>query len=289
MKLSIKREELISEGFCTVPGVLNAESLQTLRDASDSVVAAMTDEERERNRSTGSMIVTWRHDAFTELVASPEVEKVLKDLGFNDCKFTSGFVISKPPKSPPLFWHYDWAAWNHPFSYEPFPAQIFLMFYLVDTTRENGCLRVIPRSHIEENPLHEVLRNPHTDELRRANDLTWVEFQERPDDVDVPVKAGDLVMGDSRILHSAHSNDSDKRRTVITLWFHPDFGTYPDPIRGYVANMYGPPHTDWPEPAKSRMEELTPKYEGSTEAIGFSRDRLSREEFFQQLDASAQP
>lgn len=288
MKLSIEREQLISEGYCTVPGVLGPNALHKLREASETVVECMTDEERERNRSTGSMIITWRHDAFTELVASPEIEGVLNDFGFSDCKFSSGFVISKPPQSPPLFWHYDWAAWNHPFSYEPFPAQIFLMFYLVDTTRENGCLRVIPRSHIEENPLHEVLRNPHSEELRLANDLSWAEFQERPDDVDVPVKAGDLVVGDSRILHSAHANSSDERRTVITLWFHPNYGTFPDPIRGYIANMYGPPHTDWPEPVKSRMAELTPEYNGIDHAIGFSRERLSRDEFFKQSEKSTE-
>jgi len=280
MKLSSEREQLLSEGFCTIPGVLNSEILTELREASASVVEAMTEEERERNQSTGSMIITWRHERFTELVASPEIEGVLKGLGFSDCKFSSGFVISKPPQSPPLFWHFDWAAWHHPFSYGRFPAQIFLMFYLVDTNRDNGCLRVIPRSHIEENPLHEILRNAHSEELTRATDLKSEEFQERSDDLDVPVHAGDVVIGDSRLLHSAHANSGDSRRTVITLWFHPNYDTFPDPIQGYVAGMYAPPHTDWQEPVKSRMAELTPEYNGIDEALGFSRERLSRDEFF---------
>ena len=33
------------------------------------------------------------------------------------------------------------------------------------------------------------------------------------------VRAGDLIIGDARMLHAAHANTSDARRTVITLWF----------------------------------------------------------------------
>jgi ectoine hydroxylase-related dioxygenase (phytanoyl-CoA dioxygenase family) len=37
--------------------------------------------------------------------------------------------------------------------------------------------------------------------------------------VDVEVKAGDLVLGDARLLHAAHANNSDRRRTLITMWW----------------------------------------------------------------------
>ena len=37
--------------------------------------------------------------------------------------------------------------------------------------------------------------------------------------VDVCVAAGDVVIGDSRILHSAHPNSTRERRTGLTLWF----------------------------------------------------------------------
>eukprot|EP01050_Picozoa_sp_SAG11_P020729 SAG11_NODE_3547_length_2377_cov_3.176471_3_plen_110_part_00 len=35
---------------------------------------------------------------------------------------------------------------------------------------------------------------------------------------DVPMKAGDLLLGDSRLLHRTHPNSSTERRTCITLW-----------------------------------------------------------------------
>ena len=42
---------------------------------------------------------------------------------------------------------------------------------------------------------------------------------EQPGAVDVPVRAGDLVIGDSRMYHSAYQNNSDERRTCITMWW----------------------------------------------------------------------
>ena len=68
-------------------------------------------------------------------------------------KFWSGFVISKPPHSPPLYWHHDGVLWEHPISYTNQPQQYFLMYYLVDTNVHNGCLRLIPGSHLKRQPL----------------------------------------------------------------------------------------------------------------------------------------
>ena len=40
--------------------------------------------------------------------------------------------------------HRDGRFWNDPASSTPAAMQVFLMFYLTDTSRENGCLRVVP-------------------------------------------------------------------------------------------------------------------------------------------------
>ena len=97
-------------------------------------------------------------------------------------------------------------------------------YCLFDTQRENGCLRVIPGTHRKRHPLHAegVI---HDDAQKLATqDLSHPVFQSWPDEVDIPVRAGDLVIGDSRIFHAAHPNDTDEPRTVITLWYHPTVG-----------------------------------------------------------------
>jgi len=39
-----------------------------------------------------------------------------------------------------------------------------------------------------------------------------------PDAVDLPVKAGDLVLNDARLLHAARANNTDRRRTLVLQW-----------------------------------------------------------------------
>ena len=50
----------------------------------------------------------------------------------------------------------------------------------------------------------------------------------------MPVKAGDLVVGDARLLHSANVNRTDERRTVLTLWYLPRYDETSERVRaGY--------------------------------------------------------
>ena len=97
---------------------------------------------------------------FAELIALPAALAALADLGFTEVTYTDGYIISKPPHSPQLFWHYDWFAWQEPEMHEAAPPQVFLMYYLTDTRRQNGCLRVIPGSHTRYNELHDLLAAP---------------------------------------------------------------------------------------------------------------------------------
>lgn len=191
-------------------------------------------------------------------------------MGFDHPTFSSGFIISKPPHSPPLFWHQDWWGWNDPVSYEPLPQQVFLMYYLVDTSRENGCLRLIEGSHLKRHPLHDITPEAHTDDLRRVSDPDHPAYQSYPGERDVPVRAGDLVIGDSRLLHSAHANKTDQWRTVITLWYHPIYNELPESMRARLANRHPIPD-HWSEDAAQKIAPLMPLYEGNSEELEWNR------------------
>ena len=133
-------------------------------------------------------------------------------------------MISKPPHSSQLYWHQDGVLWNHPISYSKQPQQYFLMYYLVDTNKDNGCLRVIPGSHLKRHSLHGIegksaqhQRIPES--VSRAIDMDHPTLQPAAGETDVEVQAGDVVIGDSRLLHASHANHSGQRRTVITIWY----------------------------------------------------------------------
>lgn len=281
------RTQLLDEGYCVIRGALSSAWITRLRNATDMLLDAMPKHEQSDQRSTGSMIETFKCETCGKLAGHPDLHQALEGLGFSDWRYTSGYIISKPAHSPPLFWHFDWGGWNHPFSYGKMPVQLFIMAYLVDTNPHNGCLRVIPKSHIQEHRLHQSMGRAHTDELRRASDLSSIEFQADPDEADVAVQAGDLVIGDARLIHGAHANRSNDRRTVITLWFFPNYGSLPESIQGYVACRFRdePEMAAWNPQVRQRLYDLRPVYNGKKEPLPFSRERLSREAFFAQQES----
>jgi hypothetical protein len=44
--------------------------------------------------------------------------------------------------------------------------------------------------------------------------------------------------------------------------------------------MYQPPPEEWPDELRRRLEAMSPAYHGSAQPIQFSRERMSRAEFF---------
>jgi ectoine hydroxylase-related dioxygenase (phytanoyl-CoA dioxygenase family) len=110
---------------------------------------------------------------------------------------------------------------------------LFLSYYLTDTNLENGCLRVIPGTHTKRIDLHDLLTTPHTDAARNTDEQDPHMFCDHPDAVDVPVKAGALVIAEGRMLHAARANRSDKRRTLLLCW-HRRSTTVPENWTGEI-------------------------------------------------------
>jgi hypothetical protein len=254
---SFSHETLLRDGFCTVPDVLDPAMLERLTVCTDRWLAARDAKGNSFPRSTGSMLSVFDNPdpVFPELISWPKALQALADLGYPNPTFSDGYVISKPAHGPRLFWHYDWFSWEDETSYGPEPQQLFLMYYLTDTSRANGCLRAIPGSHVRHNALHDLLAEPHSKELHEAKNMDRAEFSDRPDEIDVPAKAGDLLIGDSRLLHAAHDNQTDGRRTLITLWYQPEFERLPGRIQAQMVAKTGRPDS-WPEDARRGVEPL---------------------------------
>jgi len=166
--------------------------------------------------------VPYWSEVFMELITHQAAVTAMRVLQFMDPKWISGYIISKSPGGLPLWWHQDWWAWDEPVSASEVAPYVFFMYYLVDTDHRNGCLRVIPGSHRQHIDLHDNLPAIHTPELN-ISPLDSPVHALHPNEVAVPVHAGDLVVGDARLLHSTYANSSSSRRTNITLWYVPDF------------------------------------------------------------------
>ena len=265
-----KYDQLIADGYCVVENVLKEKMLTRLRTVTDELLDAQTEDERAAHRSSGSMISVYMDPLFAELVAYRRALQALEALGFLRPKWSSGYVISKPAQSPPLFWHQDWWGWDDPCSYTALPQQLFLMYYLVDTTPYNGCLRVIGGSHLNRHPLHDILPNAHGEALQRVEDPDHPAYQRVSGEIDIPVKSGDLVIGDSRLLHASHGNQSDERRTVITLWYHPFFALLPVSMQAHIGRLRQ--NFAWSDAEWEQIAELTPVCNGDVEPLKWNRN-----------------
>ncbi len=265
-------EQLFRDGFCVFKNILSPEMLRELRTVTADLLAEAGSKHHEQYRYQGSNIsVAYQHEVFARLFAWPQALAGLRQLGFAHPKWMSAYLLSKPPKAPPLYWHQDWWAWDEPCSAGATPPQLFLMYYLTDTTRENGCLRVIPGTHRRRIALHDLLPPAHAKEAYEAP-LDSPLFQDHPDARDITVKAGDLVIGDARVLHAAHANQTDQPRSCLTLWYFADFEALSEPIQAYMGRKEPLDLPNWwPGEAGRAMEPLIPYYKGTAQPAKWCR------------------
>ena len=111
-----------------------------------------------------------------DLIGNPKALVALAAMGLTDCRFWKAVIISKPPGGPLLYWHQDCMMWQDPRAYSDVSPMIFLMYYLEDTSRHNGCLRVLPGSHRRRHPLH-AMGVAHTPDINRMDDLDDPRFR----------------------------------------------------------------------------------------------------------------
>jgi len=247
---TVKRTELERNGYCVIDDILGDQFLQEMRDESerlmkDWVMPPDFKYQGQHVTETGA-----NNAIIQKLLEWPAAQKALGQIGYGDFKTSGGIIIlTKDPGEPALYWHQDWMQWNDPISVSPWPQIIFLSYYLQDTTIENGCLKVIPGSHHKRLTLHDELVPAHEQGARTIPEDDPVMFSDHPDQVDVCVKAGSLVLADARVLHSAYRNQPAERRTLVLAWHRRPFGV-PDNWTGEV-----------PEPIAKRDPKA--EYEGS--------------------------
>jgi len=271
-------EQLREDGFCVIPNMADETLLRSTRACVEKALAEYDEERREKTRAPGSLIDSNFYPELADLIGNPRALEALAQMGLGDIKFWKAVIISKPPGGPRLYWHQDCIMWGDPRAYSDRAPMIFLMYYLEDTRRENGCLRLLAGSHKVRHALHEM-GEAHTKDINRMENPDDPRFHDYPDEVDVPVKAGDLVVGDARMFHATHENASDEQRTVITIWFHPFFSDLQEDTRSWIHQAMRRQHETWPEEALAKIAPLIPDYRGDVPPMELTRtpdERLRR-------------
>jgi len=151
---------------------------------------------------------------FLQLAQDPEIVELVSGVIGDDVILWGCHVFCKPAsegyETP---WHQD----GHYWPIRPL-ATCTVWVALEHSGVDNGCLRVIPRSH-RDRVLHPHLHEERTDLTLNQRMADGV-FDEA-DAVDVELEPGQMSLHDVYMIHGARANASPIRRTGVALRYMP--------------------------------------------------------------------
>jgi ectoine hydroxylase-related dioxygenase (phytanoyl-CoA dioxygenase family) len=159
----------------------------------------------------------YRDERLLDFLLSDEVLDTVEPLIGPDIALWSSHFISKDPftgRATP--WHEDSAFWEGRFDRYDHIVTIWLA--LEDGSfKENGCMRVIPGSHLNGGFSDNYEPTDITEQTFHAG-LSGVDEEKA---VYFELKRGEFSMHDGRIVHGAKANTSPVRRTGYTMRYFP--------------------------------------------------------------------
>ncbi len=154
---------------------------------------------------------------FEFLLADEVLDIVQCLIGPNIGLWSSHFVCKEPQTGARTPWHDDRAYWEGRF--DRFDGIVTLWLAIDESNRENGCMGVIPGTHLDDSKQHVPMDTEHKifnieikDEDIDLEKVVWFELGQNY-----------YSLHDSRIIHGANANTSDARRTGFTMrYFNTD-------------------------------------------------------------------
>jgi phytanoyl-CoA hydroxylase len=197
-----------------VRGLLNEAEVAELREAVAEPVVQEQRQVNTRKDYDGLVIIhdiVFLHPTFVKLARNSKLLDVVEILIGPNIEIQHCKINWKSPQSGAgeVKWHQDFPYLPHT-NYDVCAA----FFVVNQATRENGCMRVVPRSH-------KLGQLKHTDEngklLRYVNDSRFDEAHSEP--VDLVLQPGDVSIHHVLTLHSSYPNRSGNPRCAIVYEF----------------------------------------------------------------------
>ena len=204
--------------------------------------------------------LAWNDDLVQLLLTEQVLARVRDATAATDLRWISGYVSTKEPRSPPLWWHQDWWCWDHPISQQERAAQVALLLYLDNTDAANGALRVLPGSHRRRHPVHDTLVTAQVDDVPTDHPS----LASQVDELALPARAGDAFVLDYRLLHGTYRHDGAQSRECVILNFAPHWRELPDEIRSHLIQQ--------PSLNGAPRRPPYPHYAGTLRDLPLSRD-----------------
>jgi phytanoyl-CoA hydroxylase len=151
-------------------------------------------------------------EVFKELAAHPALIRVIRALLGNDLLLFRSTLMLKPAFHGSAHGlHQDSAYWPM----DP-PTLVTVSIALSDATPENGCIQVIPKSHLWGMQEWGDIARDQDAELTERKDV------DLSNQIEVPLEAGDALLFHSLLVHGSGPNRSaNPRHTALYAYFPP--------------------------------------------------------------------
>ena len=140
-------------------------------------------------------------------------------------------------------WHQDVTFWG----LEP-PMAVTAWYAVDDSDAENGCMQVIPGTHVSGVVEHGKAQQ--AGNLLSINQEVHVSPEQAASAVDLPLHAGQVSIHDGTLIHGSLPNRSDRRRCGLTLRY------VPTSVRQAEEKLFGRPLETGAGSGQGRGEQL---------------------------------
>ena len=231
MKLSLQEVETFkSEGYLKInERVIDDNHLTVLREHYDTLFAerrgttgkgmrnlavvenSENDDDADRSEEMLQIMEMWRLDEeYQKLLYHKPLLDIVESLIGTEIQLFHDQALYKPAyHGGEVFWHQDNAYWQC----DP-PNLVSIWIALDDADEENGCMNVIPSSHLEGLTSHGRAKS----EKGELPALLEVDADETRA-VAVPVKAGYVMLHHCMTLHQTNPNRSPRDRRAMVIHY----------------------------------------------------------------------
>ena len=198
------------KGYAAPIRVLDADEAESYRRRLDQAIAKAGD------RAPGILKMK-SHLVFgclCELIRHPRILDAVKAAIGPDILCWTSSMFSKPPRSPGFVsWHQDVTYWG----LDP-PNVVTAWVALTDSTPGNGCMKVVPGTHLSDVMAH---RDTYAaDNMLSRGQEVMVDVDEA-DAIDLVLQPGEMSLHHAKIVHGSHANPSPRWRMGFAIRYMP--------------------------------------------------------------------
>ena len=206
-------EAFAREGYHTPVRAMSSEEAGRYRAKLEGLEAALGASVMKTSfRNKPHLALTWAD----ELIRYPKILDAVEDiLGPNLLVWSSSLFVKEPHDPHYISWHQDSTYWglSH-------PDVVTAWLALSVSDRPNGCMRVVPGTHLMD-------QLPHKDTFAADNLLTrgqevMVDVDEAKV-VDIVLQPGEFSLHHVRIVHGSEPNRADQRRIGFAVRYVPTY------------------------------------------------------------------